>query len=106
MSARYASVVFLDGEEGRELVDMLTRTDGVVVHGATEETIATTATYLAQWDYADELDWWPAEPWGSSDHTATVGRYVLAWNVGLGYVSLTRVAHVPTVKLRRPELAA
>lgn len=90
----WCTVVFMDGEEGREVVHRLTNTDGVLVMGATEETIQETAEYLALWDYGEDHSLSDSEPWGRYDDTAEVTvsgtDYILAWNTGLGYVSLQR----------------
>lgn len=90
--ARYVSIVFMDGDEGREVVDALTNTEGVLVHGPTERTLAEAVEHLSQWDNGeDEESKTTAEPaWGPHDHIAYVGGYILAWNTGLGYVSLNR----------------
>lgn len=89
---RWVSIVFIDGDEGHELVRKLERAEGVVYHGATHETIAEAVEYLKGWDYGDESEHTITDDpqWGASDRTAREGYYVLAWNTGLGYISLNR----------------
>lgn len=88
----WLSVVFLAGEDGRELVDALCRVEGVVARGATDESVAAAVEVLAAWDDDDAAlgNNYDGPPWAATDQTADVGHYVLAWNLGLGYVSLSR----------------
>lgn len=90
--ARWVSIVFIDGDEGHELVRKLERAEGVVYHGATDESIAEAVAYLKDWDYGDEseVNITDEPQWGASDYLARVDDYVLAWHTGLGYVSLNR----------------
>lgn len=83
-----ASIVFMQGDEGRKVVDALTHTDGVVVHGATAASIAATVEYLAQWDYGEYHDLGSTSRAGSRDDRFQVDNYLLTWNTGLGYVGL------------------
>lgn len=86
----FRRVVFIDGDEGREIVDRLTNTEGVVMRGATAETIAATIEHLSQWDnetgeVTDDL--------GAGLHDRREDcdcgcGYVLTWHPGLGYVAL------------------
>jgi hypothetical protein len=94
---RYVEVVFMEGDDAYDLLDQLTRVDGVVMHGSTDDTVADAVRYLADWDYGQETTdahTRDTEPWGKHDDRATVGNYVLSWNYNLAYVSLTRVEHV------------
>lgn len=90
----WVPIVHLDGvDEGRAIVDALYNVDGVVAHGPTAESIAETVAYLSQWDYGDDDDTYPYEPWGSRDSVwHDVDGYTLSANLGLGYVSLYRRA--------------
>jgi hypothetical protein len=74
----YYTIVFMDsGDEAWEVLDM----------GTTGEML----DYLSQWDFGEESEHTPRQtPWGSMDETHESGDYVLAWNRGLGYVSLQR----------------
>ena len=111
-SGDWVTVVFMDGDEGREVVDRLANVeDGYYVRGATEESIQEAAEYLADWDYADMA--YPTssgEPWGSQDETAEVTvngtQYTLAWNVGLSYVSLQRRAEHTASRKRAARVPA
>lgn len=85
----YAHIVFMYGDEGRDVVDRLTRTEGVVVRGATDATIAEAIEYLRQWD-SDDCEVVTEPEHGTRDEVVERDGYVLAWNTGLGYVSLSR----------------
>lgn len=88
----YADVVFLDGEEGREVTDALFNVEGVVAHGVTEESIAAAFEYLKQWDYGDNYGEMRDEiPAGSQDLVIIRVGYVMSANLGLGYVGLSRI---------------
>lgn len=89
---RWVSIVFMQGDEGHEVVRKLMRAEGVVYSGATDETIAEVVEELKAWDYGDEseVNITDEPQWGIRDELARVGDYVLAWNSGLGYVSLNR----------------
>lgn len=88
----YASIIFAQGDEAREIVDRLERVDGVVAFGATDETISETVDYLSQWDFGDESEHDVTAELGAGTHDRieTVGDYILTWNLGLGYVGLAR----------------
>lgn len=87
----YEQIVMIQGEEGRTLVDALYDVDGVVAHGATEESIDAAVAHLSQWDYGDNpVDDSPA--WGTSDDVWEHAGYVLSANLGLGYIALARAA--------------
>lgn len=91
---RYAEIVMIQGEEGRELTDALYAVEGVVVHGATAETIAAAIEHLTQWESGDEPEYDDEEvplPWGTDDDIWVEGGYVLGAHRGLGYISLARV---------------
>lgn len=88
---RYVRVIFLDSDEGREVVDKLANVeDGYIVHGATEESITEAIAYLSQWDDHDDRETWERPSHGTADDTTEVGDYLLSWNTGLGYVGLER----------------
>lgn len=80
----YTTVVFMDGDEADEVLDIIDR-------NGTRAALS----YLTQWDYGDNYEAPRDEaPWGSRDDTehfpfGDAGTYVLAWNRGLRYVSLT-----------------
>jgi len=88
--ARHVDIVFMQGDEGREVVDRIMRTDGVVMHGPTDETIAEAVAYLSEWDYGDDDNIRDNTGAGVWDTVVTHGDYVLIFNAGLGYVGLVR----------------
>lgn len=86
----YVDIVFMQGDEGCEVVDRLCRVEGVVAHGATDATIADAIEYLSQWDYGDDDNVRADLGAGSRDEIVERDGYVLTWNLGLGYVGLSR----------------
>jgi len=91
---KYADIVFMQGDEGREVVDKLCNVEGVVAHGATAESITATIAHLSQWDFGDESEHTLREDIGAGfdDRVVEEGDYVLSWNLGIGYVGLYRKA--------------
>lgn len=83
-----ASVIFLQGDEGRRVTDALTHTDGVVRHGVTAASIEAVVDYLTQWDYGEYHDIGTTTRAGSRDERVQVDSYLLTWNADLGYVGL------------------
>ena len=93
----YETIVYLDGDEATEVIDMLynwTR-DHLHVHysGTTGASIQRASDYLAQWDYGD-----PSEPCerpsvdNSGDlFTSADGLYIMTASLSYGWISLTRV---------------
>jgi hypothetical protein len=91
---KYMDIVFLQGDDGREVADKLFRVEGVCAHGITAESAREAVEYLSQWDYGDDDGELRAElPAGSNDAVifADGGQYVLTANLGLGYVGLSRI---------------
>ena len=93
----FADIVFMQGAEGREIVDQIERVDGVVAYGPTDESVADAIVHLSQWDQGDipnRVYANVADVAGSRDQLTERGvdgtSYVLSWNLGLGYVSLYR----------------
>lgn len=89
---RVARIVFMQGDDGREVVDALTRADGVVHYGATSETIGAAIEHLSQWDNGDDDDVHDHFAAGAGDNVVTDDEtgYTLTFHVGLGYVGLER----------------
>ena len=87
---RYAEIVFMQGDEGRELTDSLCNVEGVVAHGATAKSITETIEYLSQWDMGEYHDIREDTGAGAYDTVVEEGDYVLTYNLGLGYVGLMR----------------
>lgn len=80
MSKRYSNIVFMQGEEGYEVVDRIA-SDG----------IAEAVAYLSQWDSGDDYDVRDESCAGPYDDRAEHGGYLLTWNVSLGYAGLERI---------------
>lgn len=89
----YQSVVFLQDDDAREVVDALFNVEGVTAHGMTAESVAAAAEYLSQWDYADEIESTDDLGAGTDDAIVFVdgGEYVITANLGLSYIGLSRV---------------
>lgn len=87
----FARIIFLDGDEGRRVVDALTHTHNVVMHGASAASVEAVVDYLAQWDYGEYDDTHAESAAGRMDEQVQVDGYLLSWNAGLGYVGLEAV---------------
>ncbi|NOJ60323.1 hypothetical protein [Arthrobacter sp. 260] len=89
---RWVSVVFLQGEDADEVLDLIDR-DGT----------ATAIEHLKGFDYGDETTAAALEngyvydepPAGPLDHVVVEGDYTLTSNAAMGHVSLLRVHLVP-----------
>jgi hypothetical protein len=91
---KYMDIVFLQGDEGREVADRLFTVEGACAHGITAESAEEAVEYLSQWDYGDDDGELRDElPAGSNDAVifADGGEYVLTAHLGLGYVGLSRI---------------
>lgn len=89
---KYAEIVMIQGVEGNTLTDRLYNVEGVLAHGATQETITEAVEYLAQWDTGDSPEYDSEEvpvAWGADDMWYE-GDYILSANLGLGYISLAK----------------
>lgn len=79
MKKRYAEIVFLQGHEAEESLDLLLEECG-------EESAM---DYLKQWDmgeyYYDEIDSTGA---GIYDREYRNGDYIMIWNRAIGYIGL------------------
>jgi hypothetical protein len=91
--SRYYDIVFMQGDEAYDVLDKLCHVDGVVVHGADDESIRAAVDYLSQWDYGDESEHTivTRDSFGRYDDEATHGEYLIGWNYGLSYVYLARL---------------
>jgi hypothetical protein len=94
--SRYETVVFLQGDDYDEAmreVDQVTK-DDESAHWRTAPAWDALYNYLMQWEYGEPTGHeYSVPPWGSNDHTDDSHEgYVVAWNDGLGYVSLNRVS--------------
>jgi hypothetical protein len=91
---KYMDIVFLQGDDGREVADRLFNVEGVVAHGITAESAREAVEYLSQWDYGDNDGELREEPPAGTEDAivyADGGEYVLTANLGLGYVGLSRI---------------
>lgn len=88
---RYSEVIFMQGDEAEQVLTKLAHIEGVVVHGATEESIAEAVEYLSQWDHGEDHRVTDTLGAGTHDDVAEHNGYVLTWNVGLTYVGLSRI---------------
>jgi hypothetical protein len=83
MSTKYERIVFLQGEEADEPLDLID-TQGAYV----------AMEYLAQWDCGDGGDIHDRPSAGSADWTQTIEipgqTYIVTWNHGVGYIGLER----------------
>lgn len=85
--ARWFDVVFLQGDEGYNMVDLID-----------EQGADTTIAHLANWDFGDETRntalfhglAYDDPPSSIGDRTAESGPYRLQWHSGLGHVNLLR----------------
>ena len=84
MSKRYSNIVFMQGDEGYEMVDRITS-------GPRHQCVAEAVTYLSQWDTGDDYDVRDESCAGPYDERAEHGGYLLTWNASLGYVGLERI---------------
>jgi hypothetical protein len=88
----FTNVVFMQGDEGREVADRLFNVEGVVAHGIDSESAAEAVEYLRQWDYGDNDDTSEELGNGTDDVVVFHDGYILTANLGLGYVGLSRKA--------------
>jgi hypothetical protein len=97
----YQNIVFMQGDDASEPLAILHHravdSDSVVWEWPTGESVADAFTYMSQWDYGDAGETYPATQAGNSDwqETSADGRYLLTYNVGLGYIGLERIMPEP-----------
>lgn len=103
--ARYASIVFMQGDDANEPVDLLYNReapDSIVYHGPTAESITAAIAYLAQWDYGEATEETDEPACGTSDDTWEENGYRLSAHLGLGYIGLERIVPAPVKSYRCP----
>ena len=90
---RYEHVVFMQGDDADEILDMIYPNQG---QGSTgwPDGAQDALEHVKGWDYGEPTDVPdsyedPASSYGS--HSVSDDHYVLAWNHGLGWVSLHRI---------------
>lgn len=91
LKRRYSEIVFMQGDEAEQVLTKLAHIEGVVIHGATEESIAEAVEYLSQWDHGEDHRVTDTLGAGTHDDVAEHNGYVITWNVGLTYVGLSRI---------------
>ncbi len=78
---KYECIIFIQGDGAEEVMDIIEE------HG--EEA---GMNYLSEYDYGEgEIEELPEPPWGRADEQYWDNDYVMTYNYGLSYVSLTRV---------------
>ena len=91
----YTNIIFIHDYENTEVKRLLNSL--YLIDSGIEDTEEKLINYLSQWDYGDSADISSAPPWGSSDTLYSMDRgssedvYMLSYNLGLGYASLTIV---------------
>ena len=80
MAKVYVEVVFMQGEDANEALNVLD-----------EQGEAAAIDHLAQWDNGDEGETRGTPSAGSQDVTYRDGRYLLTYNRALGYIGLERI---------------
>lgn len=75
----YQTIVFLQGDDYPEFEKALDL--------GTSEAFE----YLSQWETGDESESRETAPWGTHDQTVHFPGYVMSWNSGLSYASLTKI---------------
>jgi len=82
---KYKDIAFAYEWEDESIDNLLSRlgeNDG--------KAIAEAIAYLKQWENkCNEL--LNNAPWGTSDYTEQIGRYILSYNLGLGYIALCKI---------------
>ena len=92
-SVSYENIVFIQGEESNEPLDLLYNSVTPVHYtGATEESIAAAFEYLRQWDYGEQSEECECPSAGIGDRWfSDDGAYILSANLGMSYIGLVRV---------------
>lgn len=83
--AKKMQIVFLQDEEAQPYLDALYNVDGILVQGATDESITATIRKLWDFDYGEYTAGFES---GTQDDMWDKGQYVLSANYDLRYISL------------------
>lgn len=106
MTNRYQSIVFIQGDDANEPIDLLYNWQGDKHHchylGVTQESVAAALEYMRQWDYGEPAEETDTPSGGSSDDTWAEGEYILTAHLGLGYIGLERIITLPVESYRCP----
>jgi hypothetical protein len=104
---RYQSVVFMQGDDADEPLDLLYNRDddsSIVYHGPTAESVDAAFAFLKAWDYGDPTEEYDDPSSGSGDGVwvSDCGRYRMSAHLGLGYIGLERIVPLPVESYRCP----
>lgn len=104
---RYSSVVFMQGDDANEPLDMLYNResdDSIVYHGPTAESVKATFDYMVQWEYGEPTEEYGEPSGGAWDRTwvSDCGGYILTASLSYGYVGLERIVTLPVESFRCP----
>ena len=84
-SVRYTDIVFMDGEEGARILDIINEKGEIAA-----------VEYLTQWDYGEAGETRTELGAGSHDTRFDHDGYALTYNQDLGYAALARIEENPT----------
>lgn len=91
----YEHIVFLDGDEATEPLDILYNWQGDDLHvhytGPTAESIDAAFDYMSAWDYGEPGEQHEAPPSPAHVDAWTERSYRLSAHLGLGHIGLERV---------------
>lgn len=76
---KYASIVFMQGDEAEEPLKILDEKGGDAV-----------IDYLSEWDNGEYYDISDTTGAGSSDRTVKKGDYIVSYNTSIGYIGLSK----------------
>lgn len=86
----YETVIFLQGDDYDEW-EALMYPDREPAYLPFPSGHDAALAHLMQWEYGEGTEEYTNPPWGSRDDTHEVDGYVMSWNAGLSYASLTRI---------------
>jgi hypothetical protein len=102
----YQSIVFMQGDDATEPLDMLYGWQGDEFHchylGVTQEGFQAALEYLRQWDYGDPTEETEQPSSGTSDDTWEQNGYRLSASLSYGYIGLERIVTLPLELYRCP----
>ena len=107
MTVAYEHVVFMQGDDADEPLDLLysRESDGsIVYHGPTAESVDAAFSYLKQWDYGDPTEQYGDPSSGSGDDAfvSDCGGYRMSASLRYGYIGLERIVALPVESYRCP----
>jgi hypothetical protein len=107
MTVAYEHVVFMQGDDADEPLDVLysrEADDSVVYHGPTAESAEAAFAYLSQWDYGDPAERYgdPASGSGDNVFVSACGGYRISASLRYRYIGLERIVALPVESYRCP----